>query len=125
MTDYITVADVDDLLPIGWEAAGDKTRAVLEANTWLTSRGVMASEPVEYAVRQAGAYLAERAASGSLYADNDPALKRKRVKAGSVESENEYQDGSTPSSGAMRLVIDLLRPFLPAGGGSNFAVTRG
>lgn len=124
MTEYITVTDVDDLLPIGWEGTGDKTRAVLEANTWLTSRGVMASEPVEYAIRQAGAYLAQDAAAGTLYSDREAAIKGKRVKAGSVESEKTYQDDATASSGTMRLVTDLLRPYLPAGGGSNFVVAR-
>jgi len=124
MTDYITVSDVDDTLPAGWEGAGDKDRAVLEANTWMTARGVIAGDPVEYPIQQAGAYLAKDAAGGTLYGDRVPALKRKKVKAGSVESENEWMDGASVSSGTLRLVNDLLRPFLPAGGGSTFRVRR-
>lgn len=124
MTEYITVADVDALLPAGWEGDGDKTRAVLEANTWLTSRGVQASDPVEQDIITAGAYLAQSAAQGELYADRTGAVKREAVSAGSVSTETEYQDGATASTGIMRLVLDLLRPHLPAGGGSTFAVRR-
>lgn len=124
MTEYVTASDVDDLLGTGWEGDGDKTRAILESNAWLTSRGVQASDPVEHDILTAGAYLAERAAAGELYADRTPNLKREAVSAGSVSTETEYMDGSTASTGIMRLVLDLLRPYLPAGGGSTFAVRR-
>lgn len=125
MIEYITVTDVNDVLGAGWEGTGDADRAVLEANAWMTSRGVMASDPVEQDIKTAGAYLAKESANGKLYADRTPALKRKRVKGDTVESEREYQDGATSSSGIMRLVLDLLRPYLPAGGGAaNFAVRR-
>ncbi len=124
MATYIEKADVDTILGAGWEGTGDATRAVLEANAWLTSRGVIASDPVEDDIKQAGAYLAERAAAGNLYADTAGNVKRKSVSAGSVSTETEYMDGSTSSAGIMRLVLDLLRPYLPAGGGSTFTVSR-
>ncbi len=124
MTEYITTADVDALLGAGWEGTGDAARAVLESNAWLTSRGVIASDPVEDAIKQAGAYLAERAAAGNLYADTSGNIKSKSVQAGSVSTSTEYMDGSTSSAGIMRLVLDLLRPYLPAGGGSTFTVSR-
>lgn len=124
MTEYITEQDVSGILGTGWADGGDADRAVLEANTWLTSRGVMASDPVEDDIITAGAYLAEMAIAGTLYADRTPALKRKRVKAGTVESEREYQDGAASSTGALRLVMDLLRPYMTGGGGSTFAVRR-
>lgn len=124
MTTYITVGDVDATLPPGWEGDGDKDRAVLEANTWLTSRGVASPTPTPDAVIQAGAALAKAAASGELYGDVEPALKRKRVKADTVESEKEWQDGAKARPGYLALVADLLRPYLPSGGGSTFAVRR-
>ncbi len=124
MSVYITVSDVDDLLGADWAAAEEKDGAVLQTNAWLTSRGVIASDPVEDDIKQAGAYLAERAAAGNLYADTTGNVKRKAVSAGSVSTETEYMDGSTSSAGTMRLVLDLLRPYLPAGGGSTFTVTR-
>jgi hypothetical protein len=125
MIEYITKADVDSILGTGWEGTGDADRAVLEANAWMTAKGVRASDPVEADIKQAGAYLAQEAASGQLYGDRTQALKRKRVKADTVESETEYQDFTSTSSGVMRLVLDLLRPYLPIGGGSIFAVARG
>lgn len=124
MIEYITAQDVTDTLGSGWADGGDETRAVLEANAWMTSRGVMASDPVEQDIITAGAYLAQSAAQGELYADRTGAVKREAVSAGSVSTETEYQDGATASTGIMRLVLDLLRPYLPAGGGSTFAVRR-
>jgi len=125
MTDYITVADVDAALPAGWEGSGDKDEAVMQANAWLSARGVIAGDPVEAGIVKAGSLLAKEAANGSLYADTEGDLKRKRVKADTVESEKEYMDGSRAKSGMLVLVYDLLRPFLPSGGGSMFDVRRG
>lgn len=47
MTDYITKSDVDTLLGAGWEGAGDAGLAVLQANTWLTAKGVALNDPVD------------------------------------------------------------------------------
>lgn len=122
MTEYVTAADVESVLGAGWEGTGDAATAVLEANTWMTARGV--SESDSDSITTAGAYLAQMAAQGVLYADRQAAIKRKRVKADTVESETEYQDGAVASTGKLRLVMDLLRPYLPAGGAANFVVSR-
>lgn len=121
MTDYITVAIVDDLLGSGWQGDGDATQAVLEANVWLSSRN-LPNDPVPNAVERAGALLAREAANERLYADRQPNLKRKLVDADGVRSEREYMDGSTSSNGTMRLILDLLRPWLSSG--STFDVRR-
>lgn len=123
MTTYVTVADVDALLPAGWEGDGDKDRAVLSANTWLTARNVPNDDPLPDAIKQAGALLAQEAANGRLYADSQGGIKRKAVKAGSVESETEYQDNAYAKSGALKQIGDLLRPYL-SGAGSTFAIRR-
>ncbi len=127
MNEYITEQNVTDNLGAGWEGTGDATRAVLESNAWMTARGVFfdPDESVPADVITAGSYLAQMAAQGSLYNDRAPDLKRKRVKADTVESEQEYQDGASASNGTLRLVLDLLRPHLPTGGGSVFNVSRG
>ncbi len=121
MIDYITVAIVDDLLGAGWQGDGDADQAVLEANVWLTARNLPDS-PVPSAVERAGALLAREAANDRLYADRQPNLKRKMVDADGVRSEREYMDGSTASGGTMRLILDLLRPWLASG--STFDVRR-
>lgn len=124
MNDYITVTDVDDVLGDGWEGTADPDRAVLEANAWMTARGVYYDDPVEGDIITAGAYVAELAAEDLLYADIDPALKRKRVKADTVESETEYQDGAASVSGRMRFINDLLSQYMAGGGGNQIGVVR-
>lgn len=119
--EYVTVAIVDDLLGSGWQGDGDPEQGVLEANVWLSARG-LPHDPAPDAVKRAGALLAREAAHDRLYADSVGAVKRKRVKADTVESETEYVGGDNRQSGIMRLVFDLLRPWL--GGGSTFAVRR-
>lgn len=124
MTDYITVADVDQILGASWADEADKAAAVLQANAWMTARSVVAGDPVEDAIKTAGAYLAQEAAAGNLYADTQGDIKRTRVKADTVESETEYQDGARARSGNLSFVFDLLRPYFPVGGGSTFPVRR-
>lgn len=108
---YVTVADVDAELAAGWEGSGDKAAAVKMANMWLTSRSIPSGVEDER-IALAGAYLAKMAAGGTLYADTRGDIKRKRVKAGSVESETEFQDGTKAVAGELKYVEDLLRPWL-------------
>lgn len=113
MATYVTVDDVDTKLGADWEGTGDKTRAVLDANTWLTAKRVRLSDPVDDDVVMAGALLAQEAANGRLYADTDGAVKRERVRADTVEVETEYQDGAQAQTGALSMISDLLAPYLP------------
>lgn len=122
MNDYITVAITDTLLGADWQNTGDADQAVLEANAWLTARNLPVN-PVPVAVERAGALLARESANGGLYIDTTGDVKRKRVKAGSVESETEYAVGDNRKTGTMRLILDLLRPW--TGSGSTFEVRRG
>jgi len=126
MIEYITKATVDDLLGTGWEGTGDDDEAIIMANAWLSERQVRLNDddttPAD--VERAGAYLAELAAADSLYADEGARVKRKRVKADTVESETEYQDGAAPSSGRFRFIRALINPYTAAVGGANFVVAR-
>lgn len=111
---YITEQDVEDVLGAGWEGSGDPALAVQQANDWLTSKGIPLPDDTDDPdrIKRAGAYLAKQAASGTLYADTRGDIKRKRVKAGTVESETEYQDYTRAKSGDMAYVEDLLKPWL-------------
>ncbi|MCP1316367.1 hypothetical protein [Halomonas sp. 707B3] len=111
MTIYVTVEDVDLALGDAWAQEAAKPSAVMQANDWLTSRNIPADIDDDRIVR-AGAYLAKMAAAGTLYADTRGDVKRKRVKADSVESETEYADGSRAVLGDMAYVTDLLKPWL-------------
>mgnify|MGYP003145046647 CR=1 FL=1 len=112
MTEYITVADVDQILGTGWEGSGDKALAVEQANAYLNTLTFKTWEAQPDSVTRAGAELAKEAAAGNLFADSEGALKRKRVKADTVESEKEYQDGAVARSGALRFVDALLSPWV-------------
>lgn len=122
MNEYVTVATVDTLLGAGWQNTGDADQAVLEANVWLSARN-LPYDPVPAAVERAGALLAQEAANAGLYVDTTGDVKRKSVKAGEVSSETEYTVGDNRKSGTMRLILDLLKPWM--GSGSTFDVRRG
>lgn len=124
MNTYITTAQVEAIKGPEWYGTGDPDQAVLEANVWMTAYGVPVKDPQEDAVTQAGAILAVEAANGRLYADSAGTIKRKAVKADTVESETEYMDGSAPSSGALSLVYAMLRPYVNALGLNQIAVRR-
>lgn len=124
MATYVTVDDVDTILGVGWAGTGDPDRAVMEANAWLTAYGVPLHEPVEPDIKQAGALLTKEAAQGALYADSAGDIKRKSVKAGSVETETEYADGSRATTGVIKLVKSLLRPFTSPFGASVTLLKR-
>lgn len=114
---YITVEQVDSLLGSEWADPAAKPLAVQQANDWLTAKGVPVDADDDRITR-AGAYLAKMAAAGTLYADTRGDVKRKRVKADSVESETEYADGSRAALGDMAYVTDLLKPWLNPFGAS-------
>ena len=110
--DFVTVESVDAALGAEWATAEQKPQAVIEANIWLTAR-VKPVEPAPDAVTYAGALLAKEAATGQLYAAQDAAIKRKRVRVeGAIDTETEYTDGATATSGVMVQVSDLLKPYL-------------
>lgn len=107
---YITQTDVDTILGAGWEGDGDPERSVQQANDWLTARSV--PEKDDERITRAGAYLARMAAQSALYADSDGVVSRSRVKADTVEVEEEYRAGSRAVAGDMAYAMDLLRPYL-------------
>jgi|SRR5690554_198626 len=116
MIEYITVGDVDSALPADWEGTGDKDEAVLQANAYLNTLRFKAWDTQPDAVTRAGAELARESAAGNLYQSTDGTVKRKKVKADTVESEKEYADGSIARSGSMQFVDALLEPWIVSGG---------
>lgn len=109
----ITQSDVDTILGAGWEGDGDPALSVQQANDWLTARSIPESD--DERITRAGAYLARMAAQGALYADSDGIVSRSRVKADTVEVEEEYRTGSQAIVGDMAYVRDLLKPWLVSG----------
>lgn len=130
MATYITVADVDALLGSAWAPEEKKALAVMQANAYLTSLGLvgidMDAMPEE--VKMAGAQLAQAAAVGTLYQQHtEGSLEAKTVKAGSVSTSRTYAslDRTIASAQpeAIQFALALLTPW--RGNAFSFVVSRG
>ncbi|WP_217190674.1 hypothetical protein [Pseudomonas shirazica] len=114
MTDFITVADVDQALGQGWAGDGDAVIAVSMANAWLTvkiKRPVQG--PVPNAIVTAGAQVAKLAAAGKLYKDTQREVQSKTVSAQAGTSTSKtYVAGSVDRSAAENFALDLIAPWI-------------
>lgn len=122
MTDYITAAQVDALLGDAWTTADKKERAVLMANVWLTERLPVTFSTVPAEVVQAGAEIAQLAASGGLYAAQEREVTSTSVTAGPVQSSKTFKEGGKAVSAAESFALALLRPWL---GTNQIRMVRG
>lgn len=111
MTEYITIAQVDGLLGSDWTTEDKKARAVLMANTWLSAKPLPAFEDVPAAVVQAGAEIAQLAASGGLYGAQEREVVSTSVTAGPVQSSKTFKEGSKALSAAESFALALIKPW--------------
>jgi len=111
MTEYITIAQVDDLLGSDWTTEDKKARAVLMANTWLAERLTATFSEVPDAVVQAGAEIAQLAASGGLYGAQEREVVSTSVTAGPVQSSKTFREGSKALSAAESFALALIKPW--------------
>lgn len=113
MTDFITVADVDQALGQGWAGEGDPVLAVAMANAWLTAKiKRTVSDPVPDAVVSAGAQVAKLAAAGQLYKDTQREVQSKTVSAQAGTSTSKtYVAGSVDRSTGENFALDLIAPW--------------
>lgn len=118
MTDFITVADVDQALGQGWAGDGDAVLAVSMANAWLTAKiKRLVSEPVPDAIVTAGAQVAKLAAAGKLYKDTQREVQSKSVSAQSGTSTSKtYVSGSVDRSACENFALDLIAPWIRRSG---------
>ncbi|MCG8291958.1 hypothetical protein [Pseudomonas entomophila] len=114
MTNFITVADVDQELGQGWAGDGDAVLAVTMANAWLTAnikRPV--PDPVPDAIVTAGAQVAKLAAAGKLYKDTQREVQSKTVSAQAGTSTSKtYVAGSVDRSAGENFALDLIAPWI-------------
>lgn len=123
MATYITVADVDTLLGMDWTTPEKKDRAVMQANAYLTSLNLSGIDidAIPDEVKQAGAELAQVAATGKLYQQHtEGSIEAKTVKAGSVTTSKTFGSINSSSTQAqaegIQFALALLDPWL----GSSF-----
>ena len=118
---FVTKNDVDLILGSDWADESKKDDSVFMANTWLGKlKFCKPLDPMPENIKQAGARLAKLASQGLLYVSTtDGTVTEKTVKAGDVSVSKKYADGSeTGKSADMKLIDDLLKPFLCGGVGS-------
>lgn len=118
MTDFITVADVDQKLGPGWAGSGDAVLSVAMANAWLTARiKRTVPDPVPDAIVTAGAQAAKLAAENKLYKDTGKEVLSKTVSAQAGTSTSKtYAEGSVELSAAEHFALDLIAPWVRRSG---------
>ncbi|WP_336017345.1 hypothetical protein [Acinetobacter pittii] len=92
---------------------GDKADFLQKSEAYLLARNVKPYEDittVPKALKTASFEVIKGIMKADLYQGQEPALKRKRVKA-EVESEKEYQDGSVKLNATEQYILDLIKPY--------------
>ncbi|MDC4442177.1 hypothetical protein OHV35_01965 [Acinetobacter baumannii] len=93
---------------------GDKADYLEKSEAYLLARNVKPYEDVTTvpkALKTASYEVLKGIMRGELYQGQEQALKRKKVKADTVETEKEYQDGSVKLSASEQYILDLIKPY--------------
>ncbi|MEZ6922402.1 hypothetical protein ACB014_07460 [Acinetobacter baumannii] len=112
---FITVQEAIERVA-GFDAlsASDKADYLEKSEAYLLARNVKPYEDttiVPKALKSASFEVIKGIMKGELYQGQEQALKRKKVKADTVETEKEYQDGSVKLSATEQYILDLIKPY--------------
>ena len=124
---FITTTDVDSILGSTWTTEDKKALAVNQANVWLSTKSFCSGlDPIDDAIKQAGANLALLSSQNLLYVSRaDGVVAESTVKADTVQVTEKYVTGYEQGKSAeMMFIDDLLRPFLCKGGAVNTWVCK-
>ncbi|WP_151776482.1 hypothetical protein [Acinetobacter nosocomialis] len=105
---FITVDDANSILGSDFAPDSDKARLVKLACVWMKKRIGFVPEPVDPLLKDAACEIIKGIVSKAIYNGKEQLLKRKKVKADSVESEKEYQDGSVAISSYEQIANDYI-----------------
>ncbi|MEI2416211.1 hypothetical protein V8Z80_08505 [Orrella sp. JC864] len=111
MTEYVTVAQVDELLGDGWAAADKKAEAIFIANVWMSDQDLPALDPMPEQWPRAAAYIAREAAAGRIYGQTEHGLMSKSASAGEVSTSKTFAHGHRVVSAGENLALALLKPW--------------
>lgn len=123
---FITQQDAETILGLDFAPDGDKARLILLANTWMKNQIGFVPDPLHENLKLASCEIIKGILAKVIYNGQDQVLKRKKVKADSVESEKEFQDGSVAISSFEQIAlafidsVDGLKPKI----GFSFEVRR-
>lgn len=124
---FITTAEADSILGSAWTTEDKKALAVNQANVWLSTKNFCSGlDPIDDAIKQAGANLALLSSQNLLYVTRtDGVVAESTVKADTVQVTEKYVAGYEQGKSAeMMFIDDLLRPFLCKGGAINTWVCK-
>lgn len=117
MREFVSIAEVDDLLGSDWAPQEQKTRAVLMANVWLENAGLPADiEPMPQQWKQAGAEVAKEAAGGKLYGAEEKGVLSKAIDADGVSVSKTFSHSAKNYTAGESFALALLKPWLPKNG---------
>jgi len=123
---FITQQDAETILGLDFAPDGDKARLILLSNTWMKNQIGFVPDPIHENLKLASCEIIKGILAKMIYNGQDQVLKRKKVKADSVESEKEFQDGSIAISSFEQIAlafidsVDGLKPKI----GFSFEVRR-
>ncbi|MDC4872595.1 hypothetical protein NRA65_17410 [Acinetobacter baumannii] len=95
-------------------SASDKAQYLQMSQAYLLARNVKPYEDVTEVpepLKTASYQVIKGIMKGDLYQGQEQALKRKKVKADTVETEKEYQDGSAKLTATEQFILDLIKPY--------------
>lgn len=124
---FVTIEDVDTIIGDTWTTQDKKAMATNQANVWLSAKKFCKGlDPIDDAIKQAGAYLAKMSSTGGLYVAREEGLvSESSVKADIVSVIEKYVVGQEQGiSSDMLFVNDLLKPFLCSGISINTRVCK-
>lgn len=123
---FITQQEAESILGADFAPDSDKARLILLSNTWMKNQIGFVPDLIHENLKLASCEIIKGILAKVIYNGQDQVLKRKKVKADSVESEKEFQDGSVALSSFEQIAlafidsVDGLKPKI----GFSFEVRR-
>ncbi|MGJ8525183.1 hypothetical protein LMG33818_000891 [Halomonadaceae bacterium LMG 33818] len=108
----VTEAQINGVLGSNW-ASGDVATDVMIANSWLNSRikGYIPTPTPDPIVR-AAAFIAKDADSGLFNQSKEREVTSEMAKAGSVQVQTNYTEGSTDLTAGEYQALILIGPWV-------------
>jgi hypothetical protein len=105
---FITVDDANEILGPDFAPDSDKARLVIQANTWMKNQIGFIPDPIDPLLKDAACEIIKGILAKAIYNGKEQLLKRKKVKADSVESEKEFQEGSESLSSFEQIAMAYI-----------------
>ena len=117
---YITEQEaLDNVTEFASQTASDKARLLAQAEAYLRARNVKEYKDgadVPQALKLACYEVIRGVLSNDLYQGQSQTVKREKVKADTVETEEEFMDGSVALSATEQFILDLITPYAKSSG---------